>query len=310
LHEIEDLRVKKGEYSMTRISRRSVLAGLAAAPILAKAAPSLADSKSSGKVGARTLCLYVHGAVIVDLRPDGMVIHAPRVTMSGKLAHDYRIGYGNQGEGDELDPGVPLALLGFAGAAQPPQIDKTVNPYLGTRPLDGTGDFCSLITPLPVALIPLRQIKKDDSCGDFFPGIQDLATLAYLPTVLRIDFYLQANETVRLIDGQWKDEGKANPVIHFRAEPGELAYASHNAFLAMSTAVGMLIQLAPGYCKAAVPYKIPDERSLLELNYGGTGITVLPCATEIAESDPKVQKASRPANCVYLVVNNTGVPLT
>lgn len=298
---------------MAKLSRRSILAGLAASPMLAGSATMFAAPKvTRDNKSTRTLYLYVHGAVIVDLRPDGMVIHAPRVTMSGQLAHAYRIGYGKNGEGDELAPGVPLALLGFAGAAQPPKIDKTQNPYLGTRTLDGTGNFCSLIAPLPARLVSRRQIPKDDSCGDFFPGIADLKDLTWLPTVLRVEFDLQQSETVHLVDGNWKDDGANYPVIHFRAEPGKKEYSDHDAFLAMSLALGMPIQLASGYLMAAAKYKLADDRTLLEVLAGSTGggIEVPPCPDKAPKRDSAHQEASRPANCVHLVVNNTGIPLT
>src|SRR5260370_4958019 len=176
----------------------------------------------------------MHGAAVLDAQRIGLVLHAPKVTMMGKLAQEYRCGYGMKGEGYEVYAGAPLALLGFRGWNSALALDQTTTPYLGPGAVDPGQNFCSLVTPVPTKLSPFRQIQRTAPGGDFFPGISDLKNLQYLPTVLRADFDLQSNEQALLVGADWKDDGITNAVVlHFRAEPGDTAYSNHNAFLAM-----------------------------------------------------------------------------
>ena len=296
---------------MNKLSRRSILAGLAATSVIAKSIRVKAESNIPPfATSARKLYLYIHGAAVLEVQRNGLVFHAPKVTMSGKLAHDYRAGYGAKGEGDEVYPGCPLALLGVKNASSMVKIDNTTIPYLGPRTLDASQNQCSLITPIPANLEALRKIPWDSSCGDLFPGISDLQQLRYLPTVLRADFDLSSGELASLVGTTWKDDGATDPVVlHFRAEPGNIAYANHDAFLAMSTTLGMQVQLAAGYSKAAAIYKNKEERTLLEVNQDSTGggVTVPPCSKVDTIKDKAFLIASRPANCVSIVVNNSGL---
>jgi hypothetical protein len=287
-----------------------MLTALAASPlILRPLQPFEKHGESTEILGARKLRLYIHGAVVLDVQPNGLVLHAPKVTMSGKLAHDYRAGYGTNGEGDEIYPGCPLALLGVKGASSMPVIDKTAIPYLGPRALDTTQNHCSLITPVPTNLATFRQIPWDSSCGDFFPGVPELQQLRSLPTGLRADFDLQPGELAILVGAAWKDDGVTNPLtLHFRAEPGDVAYADHDAFLAMSMTLGLQVRLTSGYTKAAAKYKDKEERTLLEVIQGSTGggVTVAPCSKSVPIKDKNYLLASRPANCVGIAINNSG----
>jgi hypothetical protein len=292
-----------------RISRRSILTGLAMSPLFAKSLGVLVGSQVSPAVTtARKLHVYIHGAVVIDVQPYGLVLHAPKVTMGSQLAHEYRAGYGAHGEGDELYSGTSLALLGFKGAKQPLKVDDTAIPYLGPRTLDTSGNQCSLVMPIPTNLKPFRQIPKTSAGGDFFPHIRDLQTLQSLPTALRADFDLLAGEQVFLVGGKWQDDGSTDPVnLHLRAEPGVKAFVNHDASVAMSKALGIHLQLATCYLKATAKYADPEERSLLEVKQGSTGggVETPPCSKGTANNIP-ASEASRPANCVHVVVNNSG----
>lgn len=295
---------------MSNISRRSILAGLAVSSLIARPWRLLADSAGTPVAGKpRKLYLYIHGAVVIDAQPNGLVLHAPKVTMMGKLAHEYRCG---SGEGYAVYPGAPLALLGFRGSNSALALDNTTIPYLGPGTVDPGQNFCSLVTPVPAKLSPLRQIQKTAGGGDFFPGNPDLKNLQYLPTVLRADFDLQSKEQAFLVGAHWKDDGITDPVVlHFRAEPGDSAYANHDAFLAMSETLGTAIQLAPCYTKACAKYADNEERSLLEVKQGSTGggVAVPPCSKGSLGSQEESKLylfASRPANCVGITVNNSG----
>jgi len=298
---------------MSNISRRSILAGLGVSPLIARPSRLLAESEGTPVASKpRKLYLYIHGAVVVDAQRNGLVLHAPRVTMMGKLAHEYRCGYGMKGEGYEVYPGAPLALIGFKGSSSALALDNTTIPYLGRGTVDPGQNFCSLVTPIPTKLSPFRQIQRTAAGGDFFPGIPDLKYLQFLPTALRADFDLQPNEQAFLVGGNWKDDGIADPVVlHLRAEPGDPAYSNHDAFLAMSVTLGTQIQLAPCYSKACAKYADKEERSLLEVNQGSTGggVAVPPCSKESLGSQEESKLyllASRPANCVTITVNNSG----
>lgn len=301
---------------MTKLTRRSILAGLAASPIFAGATRSDGETRTLSVAGStRTLSLYIHGAVILDFQPNGIVFHAPKVTMSGAIVHAYRIGYGKKGEGDEVYPGAPLALLGFVGQTNPPAVPPASIPLLGPRKLDASGNYCSLVTPFPTTLTPLRQIPKDTSCGDFFPYNPELSGLQYLSTVLRADFSIPADgvTVAQLVGGEWKDNRTDPLAIHLRAEPGNDAYADHDAFLAISTTLTTPVQLAKGYSKAAAKYNADlEQRTLLEVSHNDTGggTTVAPCTKEGTAKDQMHLLASRPANCVSFAVNNTGVKLS
>lgn len=287
-----------------------MLAALAASPLLLQPIqPFEKHGEVPNAAGARKLCLYIHGAVVLDVQPNGLILHAPRVTMSGRLAHDYRAGYGGDGRGEEVYPGCPLALLGLKGASSKPAIDKTAIPYLGPMTLDASQNYCALITPFPTGLKSCRQIPWVGSCGDFFPGVPTLQQLRYLPTVLRADFDLQPSELAILVGTAWKDDGVSNPLtLHLRAEPGDAMYADHDAFLALSMTLGLQVQLAGGYAKAAAKYKDKEERTLLEVLSGSTdgGVTVAPCTKDVQLKEKGYLFASRPANCVSIAVNNSG----
>jgi hypothetical protein len=294
---------------MATITRRSILRGLAVSPLLANPTRALAASDLNPMdAGPRKLQLYIHGAVIIDVQPYGLVIQAPKVTMAGQLVHEYRVGYGAAGEGDDVYSGNSLALLGFKGAQQPLKVDNTKVPYLGPRTIDASQNQCSLVTPLPTNLNPMRPISKTTAGGDLFPGIRDLQTLQSLPTVLRAEFDLLSGEHVLLVGGIWKDNGKDPLVLHLRAEPGDIAYADHDASLAMSEALGFHLQLANCYLGAAAKYADPEERSLLEVKQGSTGggVDIPPCTKGNAKKMSNYAAASRPANCVNAVVNNCG----
>src|SRR5437588_7698030 len=192
-HKTDNRKFLKRSPIMNKLSRRSILAGLAATSVIAKSIHVKAESNIPPfATSARKLYLYIHGAAVLEVKRNGLVFHAPKVTMSGNLAHDYRAGYGAKGEGDEVYPGCPLALLGVRNASSMIKIDNTTIPCLGPRTLDASQNQCSLITPIPANLEALRKIPWDSSCGDLFPGISDLQQLRYLPTVLRADFDLSS----------------------------------------------------------------------------------------------------------------------
>ena len=298
---------------MSNISRRSVLAGLAASSIAVGPSRPLVEFEGAPIASKpRKLYLYIHGAIVIDAQPNGLVLHAPRVTMLGKLAHEYRCGYGVKGEGYEVCAGAPLALIGFKGSSSPLALDNTIVPVLGPGTVDPGQNFCSLVTPVPAMLSPLRQIQRTMAGGDFLPGVPGLNKLQYLPTVLRADFDVQPGEQVFLVGGDWKDDGVTDPVVlHLRAEPGDPAYSNHDAFLALSLVLGIQIQLASCYSKACAKYGDKEERSLLEVKLGSTGggVAVPPCSKESLQSKEESKSylyASRPANCVSIVVNNSG----
>jgi len=90
----------------------------------------------------------------------------------------------------------------------------------------------------------------------------------------------------------------------YLASPG----SARNAFLAMNMTLGLQVQLASGYSKAAAKYKDKEERTLLEVINGSTdgGITVAPCTKNVPLKDKNYLLASQPANCVTIAINNSG----
>jgi len=255
----------------------------------------------------------VHGAVVLDIQPGGMLLHAPKIQVAGSLVHYYGVGYGQKGEAEKLDAQDPVALLGFVGAKQT-AVDKTTTPYLGPRVMNSGGDFCAMVTPLPTALTPYRLLRKDKMCGDFFPGVSDFNSLVSLPLVLRADFDLQTGEVARLIGAKhWDDDGATNPlIVHLRAEPDKPANIMHDAFAAISATVNTKIKLSPYYAISAAKYNDKEERIYLEVEAdsddGGVEIACSRDPKSLANTRHlgKAKIASRPANCVSIVVNNSG----
>src|SRR5271163_3692343 len=108
---------------MKNISRRSVLAGLASAPLLANKLNSLSKNVTgSPSVGTRWLYAYIHGAFVLDIQAFGVCLMFPKVpgSATSNFMHEYHAGYLPGGEGTPVDQGSPLALVGFAGAKSKP----------------------------------------------------------------------------------------------------------------------------------------------------------------------------------------------
>jgi len=295
---------------MTKLTRRSVLTGFATVPLVS--APLFWPRSTLAQVrhatGTRWLYVYIHGAVVIEFQPGGVRLLPPRVLDSaGNIAHEYRAGYLVNGEGTLLSPASPIALTGFMGAGTPTQIDKTAMPCLDNIPLGPTGSiYCGAVFPTPDAVVPLRQIPQASDNTPFF-GAPELKDLKWLPLLLLLEYELQPNDHPALVGtgGTWKDDGRNPLILHFRAEPGSVNNADHDAIHDIEAILNKPLKLNQKcYGGARACPKNIEEQSLLELRTPSPVCTpVLPCATETKEG---IGIRSRPANCVSIVVNNSG----
>ena len=297
---------------MIILSRRSVLAGLTLVPALVKSIAKSSEGQTAKTCAARNFYVYLHGAFILDVQKGGCFLAAPRVLESSKssnLVHEYRVGRGPKGEGDAVSgPSHLLTLEGFKGAGTNyPKIDKSWIPRLDKLdPNNATGQYlASLKTPANIT--PCRQVDKSNSGDPFFSSPTELQALEKLPLLLRLDYKLEAGESPYLVGANWSDDCSDPLVLHFRAEPGQKNMQDHDALGAMKQVL-KLSKLAVNSCyeDAYACYKTVDEKSLIEIRDS----SLAPCTPVAPCAKGKVHgKGHRPANCLTVVVNNTGQPL-
>jgi hypothetical protein len=287
---------------MTHITRRSVLAGLVSAPLLSNKSNALSKNASgSPSAGTRWLYAYIHGAFVLDIQAFGVCLMFPKVpgSATSNFMHEYHAGYLPGGEGVLLDPGSPLALVGFAGAKSKPVLDNTTIPYFKQVPLNKTQLYFSVTMPMPNSIVPLRQIPKDPSGAPFFSATQ-LQNLQYLPLALMLEYEILPGESPELLDGSWSDDGRNPLVIHFRGEPGTIANLNHDALPDVCTILNTQFTLDGHYPCAFVAAKNDEEKTLLELrnlNGGCPGGNM----SQTKHTAGEKALSSHPANCVGII---------
>jgi len=294
---------------MTFLSRRSVLAGLAVAPAFVKSLATSSKNQAAKTCPARDFHVYLHGAFVLDIQKGGCFLAAPRVLEASSLVHEYRVGHGAKGEGDLVSgPSHLLTLDGFQGAGTNyPKIDKRWIPRIDKiDPDNSTGQYLAALKT-PVNITPCRQVDKSNTGDPFFSSPTELQALDKLPLLLRLDYKLQAGESPYIVGANWSDDCSDPLVLHFRAEPGQKNMQDHDALLAMKQVL-KLAKLTVNSCYGAAYacYKTDDEKSLIEIRDGSLSscTPVPPCA-----KGKVYDKGHRPANCLTVVVNNTGQPL-
>jgi hypothetical protein len=290
---------------MTKLNRRSMLAGVAAMPFL----PDISfASQRHHSSGTRWLYAYIHGAFVIEFQPGGVRLLAPKIAdNAGNLLHEYRAGYLPNGEGTPLDAAGPVALTGFLGASTYPQIDKTTIPCLDKVTVGATGSvYVGTVLPTPDAIVPLRQVSLASDKTPFFT-IRELKDLTWLPLLLVLQYELQPTDHPALVGAGagWRDDGRNPLILHLRAEPGTSSNAFHDAIPELRAIVNKpQLKLNDCYVNAFTCAKNTEEQNLLEIRNPSPVCTpALACAKESKED---VAKRGRPANCVGIVVNNTG----
>lgn len=289
---------------MTKITRRSVLSGLAATPFLSGPFSGLKSAFPQVRhtSGTRWLYVYIHGAFVVEVQQGGVRLLPPAVWASATaLAHEYRAGYLPNGEGIQLGQNSPLSLTGFLGASAIPRVDNTTSPCLYNVPLNTANLYYSVVLPLPNAVVPLRQIPRDPTNKAFF-NLPELKDLQWLPLLLLLQYELQPDDYPTLVGTNWKDDGRNPLILHLRAEPGDPALGKHDALAEIGAMLNKKpLQLDACYTNALVCAKNNEEQALLEIRNPSSVCTPIPPCTR-----DKLYIFSRPANCVSIIVNNAG----
>jgi len=287
---------------MKKLTRRSVLAGLASTPLLSGGVISATKGFTRpSSIGTRWLYVYIHGAFVLDIQAIGVRLLFPRVYLQGTttIAHEYHAGYLPNGEGILVDDGTPLSLVGFKGSSTIPALDPTSFPYFKRLKLNFAPLYFSVTMPLPDAIVPLRLIPKDPSCGSFF-GAAELQKLEWLPLLVMLQYEIQPGEKPALMDGSWSDNGGNPLILHFRGEPGASNTQQDTSLSAIGSILGTSIQLSDGYYEAVACAKNDEEQDLLELRH----LATMPCTPVPADCSKGTMKGRRfilaghPANCV------------
>jgi hypothetical protein len=296
---------------MSILSRRSVLAGLAATPVFGASLTRSTESARPQKCGKRDFHVYLHGAFVLDVQKDGCFLIAPEVQETGKPIHEYRFGYGAKLEGELISGAARvLALDGFGGGGHSyPTVDKTILPRLDKIETNNSSGHYIAWLKTPARITPLRQIAKSQNTPFFDEpsGAASLRALQSLPLLVRLEYDLQAGESPTLAGTNWVDDC-SNPLrVHFRAEPGDKNLQDHDALGALAQVAGLpKLKINSCYDTAFTCFKSDDEKSLIEVRDTST----TKCSDVPACAKDKIYiRGHRPANCVAIVLNNTGQPL-
>jgi hypothetical protein len=291
---------------MTKMDRRSLLTGLAAAPLLLNSAlgPSSSRNDSAATHRKRTLNVYLHGAVVIDARGPCLRILAPKTYQNNNApAHIYRAGYLPNREGGLVTEGEPLVLTGFKGEPSAFSPDPTAYPCFKCPDLKGDQDYFTLVAPVPRSICPLRTISLDSAKTPFFTDTDftnfESQNLQNLPTLLRLDYTIRHGEKPVLVGSDWQDSGLDPVIIHVRAEPGDFQCANHNAMGSIGYIVGHPnFGINSNYSKCDAPTVVEEEKGFLEICYEhlqGCDCTGNP------NLHPHLPETSKPANCVGVV---------
>ena len=221
---------------MNSLTRRTLLKGLAAAPLISALSP-LETAKSQARQPATELCLWFHGLFAFVIKHDYIAVITPKVA-----DHEYLAGLWKQEQ--RMRDGEWYRLSGVSDAARPnplPPMAKEQMLFLsGMKAINMADSFCLIRLPFPRQIIPLRYAKAKLS-GEHAPK---QSTSLTFPTVQIMRYRVLDYSNLRLEPFKaWVRQKRPPSIIHFHifAEPKSLV-EPHHAMMAFEE----MMRLLPG----------------------------------------------------------------
>jgi hypothetical protein len=206
---------------MNRITRRSLLQSLAAAPLVSMLSPLEAAIPPAGPTP--DLILWFHGLFAFVIMHDYIAVLTPKVA-----EHEFLAGLWKQEQ--KLRDGEWYRLSGVSDAARPdplPALKKDQMMVLsGVKAINMAESFCLIRLPFPKQIIPLRF------AGAQFSGrnAPKLSTPSTFPTALIMKYRVVDYSNLRLEPFKaWVTQKKPPSIINFHifAEPKALTPPEH-----------------------------------------------------------------------------------
>ena len=207
---------------MNRITRRSLLKSLAAAPLVSALNP-LEEAISQSRPPTADLCLWFHGLFAFVIMHDYIAVFTPKVA-----EHEYLAGLWNQEQ--KLRDGEWYRLSGVNDGARanplPALKREQVLIVSGLKAVNMAESFCVIRLPFPREIIPLRYAKAQIS-GDDAPK---KSTTSTFPTVQLMRYRVVDYSDLRLQPfNAWVKQKRPPSIIniHIFAEPAVLVEPEH-----------------------------------------------------------------------------------
>jgi hypothetical protein len=276
---------------MKQITRRNLLKGLAAAPLVSALSP-LEQATAQTQRPTTDLCLWFHGLFAFVIKHDYIAVLTPKVR-----DHEYLAGLWKQEQ--KLRDGEWYRLSGASDPARPnpwPALTKEQVPFLsGVKSINMADSYCLIRLPFPRQIIPLRYAKAKFS-GDDAPK---QSTSPTFPTVQLMRYRVVDYSNLRLEPFKaWVKQKRPPSIINFHifAEPDILVHPEH----AMRAFEGMM-QLFSG-----IDLKLTDSSDAcfpLDMNLPA-GINPQQ-QISLAERNGDCEKPTggRTANCFMIMVD-------
>jgi hypothetical protein len=221
---------------MDQITRRNLLKGLAAAPLISALSP-LETAVTQAKQPTPELCLWFHGLFAFVVKHDYIAVITPKVE-----EHQYLAGLWKQEQ--KLKEGEWYRLSGVSDDAHPnPRPALPADRMMvvsGEKGINMSDSYFLMRLPFPKQIIPLRYAKAAFS-GRQAPKASLSSTF---PTVQIMRYRVADYANLRLEPFKpWVSQKKPPSVIHFHifAEPNFMVHPDH----AMRAFEGMM-QMLPG----------------------------------------------------------------
>ena len=216
---------------MDQITRRNLLKGLAAAPLVSALSP-LENAVSQTRRSTPDLCLWFHGLFAFVVKKDYIAVITPKVE-----DHEYLAGLWKQEQ--KLREGEWYRLSGVSDASRPnpfPAVPKERMLVLsGVKGINMADSYCLMRLPFPKQIIPLRFAKAT------FTGLQapQQSISPTFPTVQIMRYRVVDYSNLRLEPFKaWVRQKRPPSIIHYHifAEPTMMVTPEH----AMRAFDGML----------------------------------------------------------------------
>ena len=207
---------------MNQLTRRSLLKGLAAAPLISALSP-LEQTLAQTRRPTTELCLWFHGLFAFVIMQDYIAVVTPKVE-----DHQFLAGLWKQEQ--KLREGEWYRLSGVSDAARPNQMPVITNDqflsFTGGRAVNIAESFCLIRLPFPKQIIPLRFTGAQFS-GGHAPKAN---TSSRFPTVQVLRYAVVDYGNLRLEPFKpWVTQKRPPSIIHFHifAEPDSLVHPDH-----------------------------------------------------------------------------------
>ena len=206
---------------MNSLTRRSLLKGLAAAPLISALSP-LEQTLAQPRRPTTELCLWFHGLFGFVIMPDYIAVVTPKVE-----EHRYLAGLWKQEQ--KLHDGEWYRLSGVNDAVRPNKMPVLKDQTLflsGVKAVNMAESFCLIRLPFPKQIIPLRFTGAQFS-GGHAPKANTSSTF---PTVQVMRYEVVDYSKLRVEPFKaWVTQKRPPPIINFHifAEPEWLVHPEH-----------------------------------------------------------------------------------